>query len=114
MTLLLQYCRERIPARLFVPVIVGITGAGLWAADTWALSALARAGAVALLLVTQFRLWDDIADADADRAAHPDLPPPVPAIAFNLASAGIVERHRPDQGPQMLVRGELATGRVRL
>jgi hypothetical protein len=44
----------------------------------------------------------------------PDLPPPVPAIAFNLASAGIVERHRPDQGPQMLVRGELATGRVRL
>lgn len=41
-----------------------------------------------------------------------DLPPPVPAIEFNLASTGISKGLAQTRGPQLLARGELAFGQV--
>jgi hypothetical protein len=43
-----------------------------------------------------------------------DLPPPVPAIEFNLASRGISKGLAQTKGAQLLVRGELGFGRVYL
>lgn len=43
-----------------------------------------------------------------------DLPPPVPSIELNLASRGISKGLAQTKGPQLLVRGELAFGRVYL
>jgi hypothetical protein len=41
-----------------------------------------------------------------------DLPPPVPAIEFNLATRGISKGLAQTKGPQLLVRGELASGHL--
>ena len=41
-----------------------------------------------------------------------DLPPPVPAIEFNLASRGMSKGIAQTKGPQALVRGELAFGHL--
>jgi len=41
-----------------------------------------------------------------------DLPVPVPTIEFNLASTGMSKGIAQTHGPQMLVRGELAFGRL--
>jgi hypothetical protein len=43
-----------------------------------------------------------------------DLPPPVPAIEFNLSSRGISKGLAQTKGPQLLARGELGFGRVYL
>jgi uncharacterized protein (TIGR02001 family) len=41
-----------------------------------------------------------------------DLPPPVPAIEFNLATTGMSKGLAQTEGPQALVRGELAFGHL--
>jgi uncharacterized protein (TIGR02001 family) len=41
-----------------------------------------------------------------------DLPPPVPTIEFNLSSIGMSKGIAQTEGPQLLVRGELALGRI--
>jgi uncharacterized protein (TIGR02001 family) len=43
-----------------------------------------------------------------------DLPPPVPAIEFNIASTGMSKGVAQTQGPQALVRGELGFGHLYL
>lgn len=42
----------------------------------------------------------------------PDLPPPVPAIEFVLSSTGMSKGLAQTDGPQLLMRGELAFGRI--
>ncbi|WP_155263707.1 hypothetical protein [Sphingomonas segetis] len=41
-----------------------------------------------------------------------DVPPPVPAIEFNIASTGMSKGLAQTSGPQLLVRGELSLGTV--
>lgn len=72
MTLLLAYARERLrPARLLpaasLVVLAALAGRG-WSGG----GALAADTAVGLALVIAFRIWDDLADRDRDRAQHPD------------------------------------------
>lgn len=84
MNALLLWRRERMPVAVFGPVCIALAAAAVVASGTTlsglsgfsGLSGLsgpallmACAGAVAL--VTQFRLWDDLADRDHDRATHP-------------------------------------------
>jgi hypothetical protein len=62
---------SRMPAARFVPVAVLLTAAAATTGTPsagWAVAALA----IALLLLFQFRLWDDLADAALDRVEHPD------------------------------------------
>lgn len=66
-----SWIASRMPARLFGTVALLITGgAALGGAPsaTWALAA----AVTALLLLFQFRLWDDLADAPSDRVRHPE------------------------------------------
>jgi hypothetical protein len=62
---------SRMPAARFVPVAVLLTAAAATAGTpsaSWAVAAFA----CALLLLFQFRLWDDLADAALDRFEHPE------------------------------------------
>ncbi len=65
---LVGYARTRLPPQIFVPLAIFLWGAG-------ALRFRER-GLLGILLcwtlVAQFRLWDDLADRDDDRASHPD------------------------------------------
>ena len=77
-----------MPAPLFgalVLLLVGAAALGGTPSAAWALAA----GATALLLVFQFRLWDDLADAPLDRVAHPErhLPRSESAAPFHAALA---------------------------
>ena len=90
MTLLVRYCRQRLPLRLLVPVVVGLTAAAIWAAGTEAPRLAMRAGVLILLLMVQFRLWDDLEDAAGDRVHHPErLLPRVPPGPFRVAAVGL-------------------------
>lgn len=62
---------SRMPARLFATAVLLVAGgAALGGTPTpaWALAAVVTA----LLLLFQFRLWDDLADAPSDRITHPE------------------------------------------
>jgi hypothetical protein len=66
------YLRERFRPRVFGPAVVVHAAAALWATGTGpgvTSSAVALGLAVALLL--QFRLWDDLEDRERDRHHHP-------------------------------------------
>ena len=83
--MLLRYFRERFSVALFVPLAAVIAGVVRMRVDSWT-SLLADAG-YALLLLAQFRLWDDLADRERDRLAHPDrvlvrTDPVTQAVAF--------------------------------
>lgn len=65
------YRRERLQLWLFGPVVLLLTGASCWAANSIQPGAALRAAALMALLVVQFRLWDDLADRAHDRAIHP-------------------------------------------
>lgn len=68
---MMAYWRERFPASLFVPAaaLLALAAGGTTRFDAreWGAGTLA-----ALLLLAQFRLWDDLADLGRDRATHPD------------------------------------------
>jgi hypothetical protein len=68
---MIGYWRERFNVRLFLPAAAGIALASGVAGER--LDAIAAIGrmAPALLLLAQFRLWDDLADRERDRGAHP-------------------------------------------
>ena len=72
MTLLVAYARERLtpgrvlPAALLV-VLATVAGRG-WSGG----AALATDATIGLALVIAFRIWDDLADRERDRARHPD------------------------------------------
>ena len=64
------YLRERFTLRLFLPLAVFI---GLATASTgrpW--ETLALDAGYALLLLVQFRVWDDLADRSRDAVSHPE------------------------------------------
>jgi 4-hydroxybenzoate polyprenyltransferase len=66
-----RYWSERFPGRFFVPVAAVIAAAaqmsGVPSLARWAI-----ATPIALLLLAQFRLLDDLADRHRDRTSHPD------------------------------------------
>lgn len=66
-----QYLCTRFPVMQFVPLSVFIAAAGLAPAPPGSLSEWVLAAALALILILQFRLWDDIADRERDRALNP-------------------------------------------
>ena len=68
--MLLRYFRERFPFALFVPLAAVIAAVVRMGIDSWA-SFAADAG-FAVLLLAQFRLWDDLADRERDRLPHPN------------------------------------------
>ena len=67
---MIRYWIERFPATLFGPAAAVIA---LAAQDLAKFSLLRWSGDVlqALLLLAQFRLWDDLADRERDRTRHP-------------------------------------------
>lgn len=67
-----QYLCTRFPVVQFVPLAVFIAAAGLAPAPPGPLSEWVMAAALALILVLQFRLWDDIADRERDCESHPE------------------------------------------
>jgi hypothetical protein len=70
MTSSAAYWRERFRPVVFVPAAMLIAAASRGAAGaaptSWTIGICC-----ALLLLAQFRLWDDLADRERDRAAHP-------------------------------------------
>jgi hypothetical protein len=84
------YLAERFRPRIFIPMALVIA----WAASGGALSG-ARLGvdaAFALLLLAQFRSWDDLADRGRDARFHPErvivrAPSIAPVVAFSGALA---------------------------
>jgi len=62
---------ERMPPRLFAPA-AGVILAGSAVAGSPTLAWLPGAGATLILLLLQFRLWDDLADVPRDRVEHPE------------------------------------------
>lgn len=69
---LLQYRRERLPMKLVLTVAVLLTMAGALVSGTTNRMGMTLDVMLAVLLVSQFRLWDDLQDVDADRIQHPD------------------------------------------
>jgi hypothetical protein len=69
--MLIAYFAERIPSRVFVPLAATLAVAARVDAHPQSVAAFATDAIVLLLLVVQFRLWDDIADRRQDLVAHP-------------------------------------------
>lgn len=65
------YLRERFRPFPYLPLAVAIAGAASLSTQI-DLSRTAIDTGVALLLLLQFRLWDDLADRGADAPAHPN------------------------------------------
>ena len=65
------YLSSRVPFRLFVPLAAFLVSAGFASVPSADMTHWLLATVVAFLLVLQFRLWDDIADLERDRAQHP-------------------------------------------
>jgi hypothetical protein len=62
---------ERVPPRLYAPAAgVILAGAAVGGSPTWPW--LPGAVATLILLLLQFRLWDDLADVPRDRVEHPE------------------------------------------
>jgi 4-hydroxybenzoate polyprenyltransferase len=91
--MLAAYVRERLPVRLLLPASVGL---GLVAVGLETPATLSVAVVTAGLLVTQFRLWDDLADRHRDTIDHPervlvnaDSVTPVRIVCAGLAAANV-------------------------
>ena len=64
------YLAERFSARVFIPMAVVIAGAA--SGGELSISRLGLDSAFALLLLAQFRSWDDLADRGRDAVSHPE------------------------------------------
>ena len=67
--MIVDYFRERLRLRLFVPLALLIAAAASRPPVSW--TSFAIDAGFALLLLAQFRLWDDLADRVRDRVEHP-------------------------------------------
>jgi hypothetical protein len=67
----LAYLRERYPLRRFLPLAVFLALTGQAGASSWEPVRLAHGVLLALGLVLQFRLWDDLESLPEDRVEHP-------------------------------------------
>jgi 4-hydroxybenzoate polyprenyltransferase len=68
--MLTAYVAERLPARLVLP-LVGLLALAATGGEWHSTRMLAADAGLALLLVAQFRVWDDLADRERDARAHP-------------------------------------------
>ena len=69
---LLQYRHERLPVRLVLTVAFLLTTTAAFVSGAINFQKLASDLMLAILLVSQFRLWDDLQDVDSDRVEHPN------------------------------------------
>lgn len=67
--MVVNYLRERFRLRLFVPLALVIAAAAIVPPAAW--TSFTIDFLVALLLLAQFRMWDDLADRGRDRIEHP-------------------------------------------
>jgi len=67
-----QYRRERFPLRVFAPVAAVLTFAAFAKGLPSGPLEVVLSLMASLLLLFQFRLWDDLSDRDHDRVHHPD------------------------------------------
>ena len=73
MRLFAAYLRERFRPAIFIPAIVLHTVAALWANGIApAPGIIIQSAGLIMLLMLQFRLWDDLEDREHDRTAHPE------------------------------------------
>jgi hypothetical protein len=70
-SLVVAYARERLPLRRYVPLSLLIAVAALTGDVNTGPGRLACGAGMALGLLFQFRLWDDLADLPRDRVEHP-------------------------------------------
>ena len=68
---LLRYLRTRIPVAVFFPVALFLNVAALAVGRSSEPASFLWSTGLALLLVLQFRLWDDLVDVERDRHTHP-------------------------------------------
>lgn len=66
-----RWLHTRFPVTQFIPLALFLAVAGLAPAPPAQLLNWVLCGTLALALVLQFRLWDDIADLEYDRRTHP-------------------------------------------
>jgi hypothetical protein len=67
------YLRERFKLRVFGVATAAHAAAALWVAGTGpTLKSTSIALGLTVLLLLQFRLWDDLEDRERDRVSHPD------------------------------------------
>jgi 4-hydroxybenzoate polyprenyltransferase len=72
MTLLLAYTRERLTVGRLVPAVLLVVLAAIAGRGWERGNGLATQAAAAFALIVAFRIWDDLADRERDRATHPD------------------------------------------
>jgi hypothetical protein len=91
------YLGERFKVAIFGPAAVVHAAAAVWAAGNWAGAAsVAATSGLAVALLLQFRLWDDLEDRERDRRLHPARvlvradPTPFRFACVLLAAANIV------------------------
>ena len=65
-----DYCSERLTIQRLGPPALVIVGASQLAAQSWR-SVVADAF-LAIVLLAQFRIWDDVADRERDAITHPE------------------------------------------
>lgn len=70
--LITAWTRSRFPLSLYGPLAGLITAAALSAGGAGSVAHILERAGLALLLLFQFRLWDDLADRSWDRSAHPE------------------------------------------
>lgn len=94
--MLMAYLAERLPAQVFVPLAGGLALAGRGFEN--GISSFINDAGLALLLLAQYRLWDDLADRRQDALTHPDrvliraqsiLPVVTLCLALAAASLGV-------------------------
>ena len=66
------YMKTRFSPRVFIPLVVLLTILGLRSYVPNSSLALLTTISLAILLVVQFRLWDDLADRSRDQSLHPE------------------------------------------
>ena len=66
------YLLQRFPPAVFGPAVISIAGVALWAVERPSTLRFLHALTLGLILITQFRLWDDLEDRERDRLVHPE------------------------------------------
>jgi len=69
---LAAYVAERFPPLIFGPALLLLTGAALWASTAPLAADLLLVLLLGLMLIVQFRVWDDLEDVGLDRIRHPE------------------------------------------
>ena len=106
MNALAGYVAERFPVSVFGPALLLVTAAALWAATAPLGAESLVVPLLGLMLIAQFRVWDDLEDIGRDRIRHPErvivnAPPRVFRIVLLLFACAAVSpclRH-----PQALI-----------